>query len=37
MTFEEFIIQNEAFIRLSFFFGVLIVMALWEIVSLGVH
>jgi sterol desaturase/sphingolipid hydroxylase (fatty acid hydroxylase superfamily) len=33
MTLEEFIIQWEAFIRLSFFFGVLVLMAFWEIVS----
>ena len=30
---EEFIIQHEAFIRLSFFFGVLLIMALWEIAT----
>ncbi len=33
MTLEEFIIQREAFIRLSFFFGVLVFMAFWEIVA----
>jgi sterol desaturase/sphingolipid hydroxylase (fatty acid hydroxylase superfamily) len=33
MTMEEFIIQHEAFIRLSFFFGVLLIMALWEIAT----
>ncbi len=29
----EFIIQNESTLRLSFFFGILVVMALWEILS----
>ncbi len=30
---EKFIIQNEALIRLSFFFGMLFIMALWEIAN----
>lgn len=30
---EKIIIQNEALIRLSFFFGVLFIMALWEIAT----
>ena len=33
MTFNEFILQNEVTIRLGFFFGVLAVMALWEILA----
>jgi sterol desaturase/sphingolipid hydroxylase (fatty acid hydroxylase superfamily) len=33
MNFNEFVMQNEAVIRLSFFFGVLAVMALWEVVA----
>jgi len=28
---DEFILRNELFIRLSFFFGVLLIIALWEI------
>ena len=30
---SEFIIQNESALRLSFFLGILVVMALWEILS----
>lgn len=30
---SEFIIQNESTLRLSFFLGILVVMALWEILS----
>jgi sterol desaturase/sphingolipid hydroxylase (fatty acid hydroxylase superfamily) len=30
---EEFILQNEKSIRMGFFFGVLLVMALWEIAA----
>ncbi|ALP53725.1 fatty acid hydroxylase [Candidatus Tenderia electrophaga] len=33
MTFPEFITQHEVTIRLSFFFGVFALMALWEIVA----
>jgi len=33
MSFNEFILQNEVTIRLGFFFGVLAVMALWEIAA----
>ena len=33
MTFDEYILQHETTIRLSFFFGVLGVMALWEILA----
>ena len=31
MSFSEFVAQNEVSIRLSFFFGVFAIMALWEI------
>ncbi len=33
MTLQEFIIQHEVGIRLSFFFGVFALMALWEIAA----
>jgi len=33
MSFDEFILQNEVTIRLGFFFGMLAVMALWEIIA----
>lgn len=33
MDINEFVIANEKTIRMSFFFGILIVMALWEVVS----
>ncbi len=33
MNLEEFILSNEKQIRMGFFFGVLIVMALWEIIA----
>ena len=33
MTFNEFILENELTIRLSFFFGVFAFMALWEIIA----
>jgi len=33
MTFNEFVLENEVTIRLSFFFGVFTIMALWEIVA----
>lgn len=33
MTFDAFILQHEATIRLGFFFGVLAVMALWEMIA----
>ncbi len=33
MNLEEFILTNEKVIRMGFFFGVLAVMALWEIVA----
>jgi len=33
MNFDEFVMQNEAAIRLSFFFGIFAVMALWEIAA----
>ncbi len=33
MTFNEFIIENEVTIRLSFFFGVFAVMAIWEMIA----
>jgi sterol desaturase/sphingolipid hydroxylase (fatty acid hydroxylase superfamily) len=33
MDINEFVIANEKPIRMSFFFGILIVMALWEIVA----
>lgn len=31
MTFNEFVVANEVPIRLSFFFGVFAIMALWEV------
>ena len=31
MTFNEFVLANEVTIRLSFFFGVFAIMALWEV------
>lgn len=31
MAFEEFVSQNEIVIRLCFFFGVFVLMALWEV------
>jgi len=33
VSFSEFLTQHEITIRLSFFFGVFIIMALWEIVA----
>ena len=33
MSIDEFITSNEAPIRLSFFFGVFVVIALWELLS----
>ena len=33
MTFNEFILTNEVSIRLSFFFGVFGIMALWEVIA----
>ncbi|HEY5601622.1 MAG TPA: sterol desaturase family protein [Gammaproteobacteria bacterium] len=33
MAFDEFVTQNEITIRLGFFFGTFIVMALWEIAA----
>jgi len=33
MNIEEFVMTNEKVIRMSFFFGMLIVMALWELVA----
>jgi len=33
MTFNEFILENEITIRLSFFFGVFAIMTLWEIIA----
>lgn len=33
MDINEFVMTNEAFIRMSFFFGMLGVMALWEILA----
>ena len=33
MTFNEFVIANEPSIRLSFFLGILAVMAIWEIIA----
>jgi len=33
MTFDEFVMNNEVTIRLSFFFGIFIIMALWEMVA----
>jgi len=33
MSFDAYILQNEVTIRLGFFFGMLAVMALWEIIA----
>jgi len=33
MSFEEFLLANEKVIRMSFFFGMLIVIALWELAA----
>ena len=33
MTFNEFILTNKVTIRLSFFFGVFAVMAIWEVIA----
>ena len=33
MAFEQWVTQNEVTIRLSFFFGVFAIMALWEIIA----
>lgn len=33
MNLEEFIMSNEKSIRMGFFFGVLVMMALWEIAA----
>ena len=33
MSLEEFILTNEKPIRMGFFFGVLMIMALWEIAA----
>jgi sterol desaturase/sphingolipid hydroxylase (fatty acid hydroxylase superfamily) len=33
MDFNEFVMQNEPVIRLSFFFGIFAVMALWEVIA----
>ncbi len=33
MTFNEYILANEITIRLSFFFGVFAIMALWEVLA----
>jgi len=33
MSFYDFVIENEATIRLSFFLGVLVIMAIWEIIA----
>ncbi len=33
MTFNDFVLQNEVTIRLSFFFGIFAVMAVWEIIA----
>ncbi len=33
MTFYEFIMENEKTIRLSFFLGILSIMAIWEIIA----
>ena len=33
MRFNELVVQNEMVIRLSFFFGIFAVMALWELVA----
>ena len=33
MSFEEFLLANEKVIRMSFFFGMLVVIALWELAA----
>ena len=33
MSFEQWVSQNELIIRLSFFFGVFAIMAIWEIIA----
>src|SRR3989304_3674372 len=33
MTISEFVIKQEVFVRLVFFFGILLIMALWEFVA----
>ena len=33
MSFYDFIIDNEKLIRLSFFVGILAVMAIWEVIA----
>ncbi len=33
MTIETFILDNEKDIRMGFFFGILVIMAIWEIIS----
>lgn len=33
MSFEEFLLANEKIIRMSFFFGMLVVIALWELAA----
>ena len=33
MSFNEFVIDNEPVIRLSFFFGIFAVMAIWEVIA----
>ncbi|MEE9493514.1 MAG: sterol desaturase family protein [Gammaproteobacteria bacterium] len=33
MNFNEFVMQNEITIRLSFFFGIFAVMAMWELIA----
>jgi len=33
MAFNQFVLENEVTIRLSFFFGVFAVMAIWEIIA----
>ncbi|MCU7836301.1 MAG: sterol desaturase family protein [gamma proteobacterium symbiont of Taylorina sp.] len=33
MTFNEFILTNEVTIRLSFFFGIFAIMAIWEVLA----
>ena len=33
MSFDEFIMQNEPAIRLGFFIGIFVLMALWELAA----
>ena len=33
MRFDEFVIQNEPAIRLGFFFGIFVLMAVWELAA----